>query len=233
MRYQLICFDAGVTLIEPIRTTAATLADMLARAGIPPTEAALQRAWDAADQWFWEEYQRPDNDTWTSDERIRRTWRQHHGLMLRELAVDDPEERLADAVIDAYSTPANWRRYPDALATITALRRPGRTLGVVSDWSSQLPRLLETLDLARHFDFVLTSATAGAAKPAAAFYRLALERARAAPHQALMVGDSYAADVLGARAAGIDGVLLDRYGRYETADVPVIRSLAELAGMLD
>jgi len=233
MRYQLICFDAGFTLIEPIRTTAATLADMLARSGVAPTEAALQRAWDAADQWFWEEYQRPDNDTWTSDERIRRTWRQHHGLMLRELAVDDPDQRLADAVIDAYSTPANWRSYPDALPAIAALLRPGRKLGVVSDWSSQLPRLLETLDLARHFDFVLTSATAGAAKPAAQFYRLALQSAGVDPQAALMVGDSYRADVLGARAAGMHGVLLDRSGRHPAVDAPVIHSLAELVALVE
>src|SRR5437773_12306102 len=109
MRYRLICLDAGFTLIEPRRTTAATLAAVLASEGIPPTEEALRRAWDAADQWFWEEYHRPGNDTWTSDDRIRRTWRHHHGLMLRELGVDDPEQRLIDAVIAAYNLPENWQ----------------------------------------------------------------------------------------------------------------------------
>jgi putative hydrolase of the HAD superfamily len=229
MRYRLICFDAGFTLIEPVRTTAATLAAILERAGTLPTDAALQRAWDAADAWFLEEYHRPDNDTWMADERIRRTWLRHHGLMLRELGIDDPEQRLAETVLAAYAAPENWRPYPDAPAALDALRRPGRALGVVSDWSSQLPALLDALGLGRRLDFVLTSATAGAAKPAAAFYRMALERAGAAPDQALMVGDSYSADVLGARAAGMDGVLLDRYGRYDAPDVPVIRSLAELA----
>jgi FMN phosphatase YigB (HAD superfamily) len=47
-----------------------------------------------------------------------------------------------------------------------------------------------------------------------------------------MVGDSYEADIVGARGAGMDGVLLDRYGRYDKADVPIIRSLEELVGML-
>jgi putative hydrolase of the HAD superfamily len=79
---------------------------------------------------------------------------------------------------------------------------------------------------------VLASATAGAAKAEPAFYRMALERAGVAPHQALMVGDSYEADILSARAVGVDGVLLDRYARYDTLDVPVIRSLEELVGMV-
>jgi putative hydrolase of the HAD superfamily len=232
MRYRLICFDAGFTLIEPIRTTAATLAAVLASAGIPPTDEALQRAWDAADAWFLEEYHRPDNATWIADERIQRAWLHHHGLMLRELGIDDPEQRLAAAVIAAYAAPENWRPYPDAPAAIDALRRPDRMIGVVSDWSSHLSSLLDTLGFGRRLDFVLTSATAGAAKPAAAFYRMALERAGVSPHEALMVGDSYEADVLGARSAGMDAVLLDRYGRYDAADVPIIRSLEELVGMV-
>jgi putative hydrolase of the HAD superfamily len=232
MRYRLICLDAGFTLIEPIRTAAAALAAVLASAGTPPSEAALRRAWDVADAWFWEEYHRPGNDTWTDDERIRGAWLHHHGLMLRELGIDDPEQRLAEAALAAYAAPENWRPYPDAPAALDALRRPGRALGVVSDWSSRLPALLDALGLGERLDFVLTSATAGAAKPAAAFYRMALERAGVAPHQALMVGDSYEADVLGARAAGMDGVLLDRYARYDALDVPIIRSLAELAGMV-
>ena len=233
MRYRLICLDAGFTLIAPIRSTAATLARVLADAGISPDEQALQRAWDAADQWFWEEYHRPDNDTWTSDDRIRRTWRHHHGLMLRELGVDDPERRLVDAVIEAYNLTSNWQPFPDTRAALAVLRRPGRALGVVSDWSTHLPTLLDALDLRSHFDFVLVSALAGAAKPAPELYRQALGMAGVAPGEALMVGDSYRADVLGARAAGMDAVLLDRQGAHPPVDVPVIRSLAELPALVD
>jgi putative hydrolase of the HAD superfamily len=233
MRYRLICFDAGFTLIEPIRTTAEMLASVLVDAGIPPTEAALQRAWDAADTWFLEEYHRPGNDTWIADERIQRTWLHHHSLMLRELDVDDPGQRLAEAAIAAYAAPDNWRPYPDVAAALDALRRPGRAIGVVSDWSSRLPALLDALGIGGRVDFVLTSATAGAAKATPMFYRMALERAGVAPDAALMVGDSYEADVLGARAVGMDGVLLDRYARYDKLDVPIIRSLGELVGMAD
>jgi putative hydrolase of the HAD superfamily len=233
MRYQLVCLDAGFTLIAPRRTTAATLAAMLAEEGIAPTEQALRLAWDAADRWFWEEYHRPNNDTWTSDDRIRQTWRHHHGLMLRELGVDDAEQRLVDAVIAAYNLTDNWQAYADVLPALAALRRPGRTIGVVSDWSSHLGALLDALDLRRHLDFVLVSATAGHAKPSPELYRQALVVAGVAPERAVMVGDSYAADVLGARSAGMDGMLLDRQGGHAPVDVPVIGSLAELPALVD
>lgn len=227
-QYRLICFDAGFTLIQPRRDMAASLAATIAAEGVTPSDEALRRAWDTADRWFWEEYHRPGNTTWSSDAAIRATWRHYHGLMLRELGVDDHDHRIADAVIASHFTAANWQRYSDVLPTIEALKADGSVLGVVSDWGSNLPEILSGVGVMPYVDFVLASATAGAAKPDAAFYRMALAQAGVEPHQALMVGDSYQADVLGARSAGMDAFLLDREGRNRAADVVALRSLTEL-----
>ena len=80
--------------------------------------------------------------------------------------------------------------------------------------------MLESLGVSSHFDAVLTSREAGAAKPDAAIF----ERARAltgltgvtgdsasgvgAASRAIHVGDSYARDVEGAHAAGFEAVLV-------------------------
>lgn len=48
------------------------------------------------------------------------------------------------------------------------------------------------------------------------------------PDRALYVGDVFHIDVLGARAAGIDAVLLDRYDLRAHVDASRIRTLAEL-----
>jgi putative hydrolase of the HAD superfamily len=233
MRYKLICFDAGFTLIKPRRTTRAALAEVLRGAGHPPfSEELLARAWGVADRWFWQEYHRPDNDTWSSDERIRSTWLRYHGLMLGDLGIDDADQRLAAAVHASHAARDNWELYADVRPALARLSRPGLTLGVVSDWSSELPDVLDALGIGQHFSFVLASAAAGAAKPAATFYQLALRLAGVTPREALMVGDSYAADVLGARAAGMDAVLIDRRGAPPDPDVPVIHELTELETLL-
>ena len=80
------------------------------------------------------------------------------------------------------------------------------------------------------------SGAVGVAKPNPAFFRMALDRAAVAPEDALMVGDSYRADVRGAWAAGMDAVWLDRTdgiritpdGEPEPTDVRIVRSLEEL-----
>lgn len=240
MRYRLICFDAGFTLIAPRRTIAATLADILASEGVAPTDEALQRAWNIADQWFWQEYHRPDNDTWSSDERIYQTWRHYHTLMLRDLGIDDPQHRIVDTVLTAYGEIENWQVYSDVLPMLASLRpqagQPGDgglpKMGIVSDWGSRLPHIVSGLGIGHYFDFVLASADVGAAKPSARFYRMALDAAGVAPHEALMIGDSYHADVLGARSAGMSAVLLDRQGAADAVDAPVIRSLADVPAIV-
>lgn len=232
MGYRLICFDAGFTLIEPRRTTAATMAAILADEGITPTHEALRRAWDAADRWFWEEYHRPDNDTWASDEQIVRLWRRHYSIMLRELEVDDPDYRIADAVIDSYAKAENWQVYPDAVPTLKQLHSAGFAIGIVSDWGSQLPLILDKLGLTPYLTFVQASAIVGAAKPSPIFYRMAAQAGGVDPSEALMVGDSYRADVMGARSAGMDAVLLDRAGTAQVSDVTIIRSLDEVLSLV-
>lgn len=231
--YRLICFDAGFTLLQPRLTMPNLLARALRANGLTPTEESLQRAWEAADRWFWDEYHRPDNHTWRSDESIRATWRQYHGLMLRELGVDDPEHRIADAIIDSQDLPDNWQLYPDVTPALRALEGRGLLLAIISDWSSRLPAILQAHGIVEHFDFVLASGAVGTAKPAPEFYRMALERSGVAPEAAIMIGDSYRADVLGARSVGMTGVLLDRRGNANGVEAPVIRSLNELGRLLD
>ncbi len=211
MPYRLVCLDAGFTLLSPRRTLAAALAGVLEERGHPVDRGDLRRAWDVADRWFWDEYHRPDNRTWGDDALIERTWREYHSLMLRELGFADREHELLDAILASQYAADAWELYPDVEPALGELRRmPGLTIGVISDWGSNLDGILSELGLGRYLDFVLASGAVGLAKPDPALFGLALERAGAAPSEGLMVGDSLRADVEGARSAGMHGVLLAR-----------------------
>jgi putative hydrolase of the HAD superfamily len=78
------------------------------------------------------------------------------------------------------------------------------------------------------------STHAGAAKPAREIFAHALARTGTSADEALHVGDSYEADVLGARQAGLMPVLIDRTGKYAAPDgYTAIESLADLAALVD
>jgi putative hydrolase of the HAD superfamily len=233
MRYRLVCLDAGFTLLAPRRTLTDALRGVLAEHGHEVTDEQLHRAWEVADRWFWDDYHRPMNDTWGDDQRIDATWRQYHSLMLGELGLADEQHQLIDTILAAQYAPDSWELYPDVLPAILEMRVAGVRLGILSDWGSNLLPIVEELGLAAELDFVIASAAVGLSKPDPAFFRLAAARAGVPPAEALMVGDSYRADVEGARAAGMDAILIRRpewrdRRRPVPPGVEVIASLAEL-----
>ena len=110
-------------------------------------------------------------------------------------------------------------------------------MGAVSNWVWNLPELLHALDLVRHFDFIAASARIGFEKPHPRIFEWALGQADVPPASVIHVGDHLDADVEGARGVGIEGVLIDRSGRYAADeipdDVPLIRSLEDLIPLVD
>lgn len=208
---------------------------MLAADGHAITNEEMRTAWEEADRWFWDEYHRPGNDTWTDDTRIEESWRHYHGVMLGQLGVD-PHSELLDRVLASQFSAESWEPYPDVEPMLAAVREMGVRVGIVSDWGSNLRGILRDLGLDGSMDFVLPSGAVGLAKPDPDFYRLALSTAGVDPSEAVMVGDSYRADVQGAWGAGMDAVWLDRHegvtitpaGQPSPNDVLRIGSLDEL-----
>ena len=236
MSFRLLCLDAGFTLLSPRRTLADALSGVLAADGHPVTEDEMRAAWEEADRWFWDEYHRPGNDTWSDDGRIEEYWRQYHSVILGRLGLDARREVL-DRILASQFAADSWEPFADVEPMLRAVRAlDGVRIGVVSDWGSNLRTILAELELDRYFDFVLPSGAVGVAKPNPAFYRLALDAAGVEPHDSLMVGDSYRADVRGAWGAGMDAVWLDRHeginitpaGEPIPSDVHRIHSLDEL-----
>ena len=71
-------------------------------------------------------------------------------------------------------------------------------------------RKLVLLGLDHLIDFVVTSEEAGVDKPHAPIFALALEKAQCQSTEAIMVGDSFSHDVMGACAVGIRSVWIHR-----------------------
>ena len=233
MRYRLVCLDAGFTLLAPRRTLNEAMHGLLAEHGHDVTDEQLHRAWEVADRWFWDDYHRPENDTWGDDAKIDAAWRQYHSLMLGELGLAGERHELIDTILAAQYAPESWELYPDVLPAVRELRGLGLRLGILSDWGSNLLPIADGLGLSAELDFVIASGAVGLSKPDPAFFRLATTRAGVPPAEALMVGDSYRADIEGAQSAGMDAILIRRPEWRDRRDpVPsearVIASLAEL-----
>lgn len=235
MRYPFVLFDVGETLLGPRDSFRATYARELEPLGLVATPEAWERALRAS----WEELNRlvprgadryahfPDRETgyWL---RFARGAVDHAlGRSVPEAVVRDALDRLRAVFL----TPQAWQVYPDVAPALEELRGQGTRLGVVSNWDSRLPVLLEKLGLAGYFEALAVSHLEGVEKPEPALFRRALEKLGAAPELALHVGDVPELDLAGARAAGIDAVLVDRRGHLDPAldALPDLASLPRLA----
>jgi len=119
--------------------------------------------------------------------------------------------------------------FPEVPGALAALRAAGARLVVVSNWDVSLHDVLAATGLRPLVDGVVTSAELGAAKPDPAIFARALALAGDVPAAAaLHVGDTLVEDVAGARAAGIEAVLVVRDGGPAPEGVRAIASLDAL-----
>ncbi len=92
--------------------------------------------------------------------------------------------------------------------SLSRLRAAGLRLGIVSNSDGRVEQALAVSGLRDYFDVVIDSSLVGVEKPDPAIFQAALDALGVGPEEALYVGDLYEVDVLGARAAGIEAVLL-------------------------
>jgi len=139
-----------------------------------------------------------------------------------------------EALFSHFARADAWRLYPETVETLVTLQTRGLQLGIISNFDSRLFGLLDGLGLAHFFDSVVISTQVGAAKPETAIFAQALGRHHLRPDEALHVGDSYEADIIGAQSAGLTPVLVDRRVPEQKIDTyPRIKSLAELLEIVD
>ena len=119
------------------------------------------------------------------------------------------------------------RAVPGATLLLRELRRRVRIGVVTNNFEEEQIGKLAACGLTELVDALVTSEAAGCAKPAPEIFRAALRRLDCAPEQAVMVGDSWEIDVLGARGAGIRAVWFNPRGSPmpDLAGVTAIRSL--------
>jgi putative hydrolase of the HAD superfamily len=153
------------------------------------------------------------------------------------LGLEQVPEAFYRRLSELFMLTSHWHIFPDAYPTLKALKDRLLIVGAVSNWVWNLPELLHALDLVRHFDFIAASARIGFEKPDRRIFEWALEQADVPPESVIHVGDHLDADIEGARATGIEAVLIDRNARFSPeevpAGVPLIRSLDELLPIVD
>lgn len=122
--------------------------------------------------------------------------------------------------------------YPDVEPTLGTLSRRGYFLGLISNAPADTGRTVDALGLRRYMKSIVISGAVGYSKPRPEIFNIALRDAGVGPSEAAHVGDIYEADVVGARNAGMNGILIDRSGSGEHHDCPSVGNLTDVEKFL-
>jgi len=140
-----------------------------------------------------------------SQERFRR--------LLQMLGLEATSEAVIEQLVEAHMT--EWAKGatmpPDHRSLLERARQQFR-LALVSnfDHPPTAHRILQREGIHSLFDVIVISADVGWRKPHARIFLHALAALKISPSEALFIGDTFDADVIGAKGVGMDVVWLNR-----------------------
>ena len=233
-----VTFDVGGTLIEATPSVGSIYASVCRAHGVEVRAEACDRLFETA--WYGRGAALPPGcDRFSSTPGGEDGWWRSVVLeVLEGCGVPRPLAPPIEAFRSAFASPSAWRVFDDVPSTMEVLRRRGCRLGVVSNWDSRLPGLLDRLGLAVHFDSVVCSAIERVEKPHPRIFERVVEELGVPAAEILHVGDDIRADYQGATAAGMSALWIDRGGGVPSG-VPavhadrIVTSIAQVVGRLN
>ncbi|HEY3039004.1 MAG TPA: HAD-IA family hydrolase [Pyrinomonadaceae bacterium] len=222
-----VIFDFGDTLV----TLSPAREEIFLRAsrsiGLELDHEVVRRAYEVVD--FHNKY----SSVHIKGRSEREEFYQNYNRQLCEaIGISSRSNELGPAIVDHFKQDRKWQLVPGALEVLRRLEAAQLPLGIAANWDSNLELLTEELGIRSCFSIISASQAAGAEKPDPNFFLQAAAKLAptVSPDQIVYVGNEYRADVLGARAAGLTPVLIDRSGLYQHADCLRFTSLLDWLG---
>jgi putative hydrolase of the HAD superfamily len=227
-----VFFDLYHTLVryEPPREEIE--AKVLKDLGITVSAEALRRPMFIADELIYNEIARHPLST-RSREEIAALYARYQEALLKEAGIKYDQKLVLTLLGKMQQAKMELVLFDDVRPALDDLKSRGLVLGLISNIEQDMSRTLDKLGLRAWLGTIVTSQDAGATKPKPGIFLYALRQAGVLPAESIYVGDQYQVDVIGARGAGMKGILLDRTGYQENiTDCPRIRSLTEVPAYL-
>ncbi len=190
MASPVVTFDVGQTLVDlDLDFLALRLGEREISVGAEALHAASPAAWQRYDQ--------------LTEEGAHHPWHAFIDTLLAGAGVGN-REPLVTWLYEQQATKNLWRKpITPMVELVRELRERGVKVAAVSNSEGHLAHLLAEIGLAPLFHAVIDSTAVGVAKPDPRIFAITLEAlGEPTPSIAVHVGDSWAADVEGARAAG-------------------------------
>lgn len=144
----------------------------------------------------------------------------------------EASEQIGDYYVN--HSPHKTNLLPNALDVLQYLKHKDYQMHIITNGFEEVQHIKLDKSLLRpYFVHVVTSERAGVKKPERDIFRHAIEIANSSLEDSIMIGDSYGADILGAKEFGMDQVYFCEKRKWEGGDATYkISNLEELKSIL-
>jgi len=227
IHYPVIVFDAGGTLLQLNREAMAqTYVSHAAKIGIKldskNAHAVIEQL--ESEMPIWQQARKVSLEK----DNGREFWDDFYTEGFQRLGVTRDVSAAVTDIRERFQRAEFEMLFDDVQPTLRELVARGKTLGILSNFSTNLENILHHLGVHRYFKFFVVSAAVGVEKPDPRIFDLTVGAANRPRSEIVYVGDSLFHDVEGAHNAGLAAILLDRRNRYPDFGGARVKHLREL-----
>ena len=227
-----VFFDLYQTLINYDPPREKQLARIISDYGIKVTADTLHRPMVIADEFIYEEHSRLPISK-RSEKEQKTLFTQYQTMLLKEACIKPTPEIISNNIVKMQQVKFKRVLFDDVLPALKQLKQNSIILGLISNIDSDIKPLFDKLGLIPLLQVVVTSRDSGYHKPQPEIFNEAARRAGVEAGESMYIGDQYQIDVLGAKGAGMQGVLLDRNGYFnEDTKELIIKDFYQLVDYL-
>jgi len=221
-----IFFDLDHTLWDFEKNSALTFEKILSENGIPVDLRDFLEVYVPANLAFWKLYR---------EEKITKEALRYQRLKsvfdkLGLSVVDEMIHKLSEEYI-LYLSSYN-HLFPNTIEILEYLKPKYRLHIITNGFQEIQGKKLRNSNIDSYFEHVIDSEMAGVKKPNPIIFELALHKANVASRNALMIGDSLEADILGAKDSGLHTLHFNAHNEPSHELCPMIHNLGEIKTFL-
>ena len=230
MKYKCIFFDLDHTLWDFEKNSEETLHEIydlheLKDKGIAEAIHFVQH-YKTVNRELWQAY-----DLGQIDRKTLRNVRFNRVLFKCNIKDDELAKKLSDNYLEI--CPSKMKVFPFVHEVLGYLKEKYPMFLVTNGFETTQKLKIKASKIDHYFKDMITSERAGGQKPNAKIFRYALELATSKPHETIMIGDNWFADIMGAKKAGLDQVYFNPKGlKQKEKPVYEITCLSELKEIL-
>ena len=227
-----VFFDLYQTLVHYQPSQEELEADALKNLGIKVIAAALRHPILVANEFIYQQIAKKPLSQRSREETMA-LYAEYQRVVLKAAGIAADEKIVLRLLGMMQQAKMDLVLFDDVMPALDALKKRGLQLGLISNIEQNMTATLDKLGLAAKLDIIVTSQDAGFTKPNPGIFQYALKKSGVKPDESVYVGDQYQVDMVGAKGAGMKGILLDRDDYYqEKIECPRLKTLGDIVEFL-